>query len=124
MSYSDWLYNQLGGSTPGGSGGGLTDVIVENELDENGDPLSWANIYLLPGVRYIVDAANMDRVDVFGGELAIESEIWITIPDGMTLIFPETLAWIGEPTFEAGKSYIINIRHNVAVACEYTPGVE
>ncbi len=33
-----------------------------------------------------------------------------------TVSFPDTLKWIGNPSFEAGKTYIISIINNIAVA--------
>ena len=60
---------------------------------------------------------------------ALESEIQFTAGDSIAVDFPVSLGMIGiddtadEPAFEAGKSYIINVKNNIAVAAEYTPGV-
>ena len=53
----------------------------------------------------------------------LESEIVVTFASVfIQFSFPASLGWIGEPSFEAEKSYIVSIRHNIAVACEYIPG--
>ena len=75
------------------------------------------------GHRYILDGEVVNCVYVYIENSSAESEIWFTSgSDGASFFFPETLGWIGEPSFEAGKSYIINIRNNVAVCAAYTPG--
>ena len=68
----------------------------------------------------------------------LESEIQFTAGDSIGVDFPASLGMVGiddtddtgdtgdtyeEPAFEPGKSYIINIKNNIAVAAEYTPGV-
>lgn len=83
------------------------------------------NLDVEPNCRYILASGGEELVVGNIAESSLESEIWIpaaAIP--VTVSFPSALGWIGEPSFEAGKSYIINIRHNVAVCSEYTPGVE
>lgn len=55
----------------------------------------------------------------------IEAEIWIYFEEGemASLNFPSSMGWTNEPSTSGGKYYIINIRNNVAVCTEYTPGV-
>ena len=51
-----------------------------------------------------------------------ESEIQFTGGTAVDVDIPVSVSVIGEPSFEAGKSYIINIRDNMLVSAEYTPG--
>ncbi|MCI5778908.1 MAG: hypothetical protein MR051_03690 [Lentisphaeria bacterium] len=53
-----------------------------------------------------------------------ESEVIFTGGTALTVDIPASVSVIGEPTFAAGKSYVINVRDNMLVAAEYTPGVE
>ena len=39
---------------------------------------------------------------------------------GFTANFPDTLNWVGTPEFDAGKTYIVSIVNNIAVAAEVT----
>ena len=136
MSYRDWLYNQLGGGSSSGGGNGLEDVVVEVGYfyfdDDSTEYDGFNTLTVEGGKRYIITTNNYN-VECVGriliGDTTRECEIWLTDtsdyePTYWMLSFPDSLGWIGEPSFEAGKSYIISIRNNVAVAAEYTPGVE
>ena len=125
-----------GSSSSGGSssGGGLEDVFVEvgffyDDSDTEYDGFDTLTVEC--GKRYII-TTNDGNVECVGrillGDTTQECEIWLVDtstyePTHWMLAFPTSLGWIGEPSFEAGKSYIISIRNNVAVAAEYTPGV-
>lgn len=52
-----------------------------------------------------------------------ESEVIFTGGTALNVDIPASVSVIGEPTFAAGKSYVINVRDNMLVAAEYTPGV-
>ena len=52
-----------------------------------------------------------------------ESEIVFTGGTALNVDIPASVSVVGAPTFEAGKSYVINVRDNILVASEYTPGV-
>ena len=100
------------------SGGGLQDVVIYENEDAD------YSFSVEGGHRYILDGEVVNCVYVYIENSSAESEIWFTSgSDGASFFFPETLGWIGEPSFEAGKSYIINIRNNCAVCAAYTPGV-
>ena len=121
-SYRDWLYNHLGGSS---SGGIMEDVIYHDPFT---DVVILENIE--GGKRYICHNETRDELYFTVKSVEdspLESEIVLSTDAsafGIVASFPDTLGWIGEPSFEVGKSYIINIRNNVAVCSEYTPGVE
>lgn len=53
----------------------------------------------------------------------LESEVIFTGGTALNVDIPASVSVIGEPTFAAGKSYVINVRDNMLVAAEYTPGV-
>ena len=141
MSYRDWLYNQLGGGSSSGgssSGGGLEDVVVEVgyfyfDGDDSTEYEGFNTLTVEGGKRYIITTGEyaVECVGrIFPGDTTQECEIVLTDKSNeeggvfWALSFPDSLGWIGEPFFERGKNYIISIRNNVAVAAEYTPGVE
>lgn len=137
MSYSDWLYDQLAGSSNGGSTpAGLEDVIVEGEWSE--DEGYEFDILLQSGKRYILDLSG-ETGDWFArfapdtpGVVTDECQIWIrtneqTFYNGSTIVFSEALNWMNEPNFPDGTIqdstdifYIISIQNNVAVCSEFT----
>ena len=53
----------------------------------------------------------------------LESEVIFTGGTALNVNIPASVSVIGEPTFAAGKSYVINVRDGILVAAEYTPGV-
>lgn len=132
----DYMLDEVrtdGGSGGGGSssGGGLvlTDVDVEVK--------TLIELDVVGGTRYLcgvdadgstIDPAHTSPQDLqilSIGDTSVECQIWIHFGVNSTAIVhtPASLNWIGEPSFESEKSYIISIQNNVAVACEYTPGV-
>lgn len=105
-------------------GGGETYTgLVDATMQPTGDALTVEA--MLGGFRYTV-AAPISTLTVDEVQLSsLESELWVTFVAGdtaPTVTFPVILSWIGEPSFEAGKSYIINICNNVAICAEYTHG--
>lgn len=51
----------------------------------------------------------------------LETVIRFTTADtGFTANFPDSLNWVGTPEFDAGKTYIVSIVNNIAVAAEVT----
>ena len=118
-------------------GSGLEDVIVEVGyfFDDSGttEIEGFDTLTVEGGKRYIITttAHSVECVgSILVGDTTRECEIVLTDKSNeeggvfWSLSFPDSLGWIGEPSFEQGKNYIINIRNNVAVAAEYTPGVE
>ena len=51
-----------------------------------------------------------------------ESEVVFTGGTTLSVAYPASVSVIGDPTFEGGKSYVINVRDGILVAAEYTPG--
>jgi hypothetical protein len=111
-AYSDFVANKLYGGNP--SGGVMTEVVNSSSTT--------ATLTVAAGLRYVFTKPLTSLVVSKVENYAYESEIVFTAGTGITVAFPETLGWIGEPSFEAGKSYIINIRNNVAVCAAYKPG--
>ena len=91
---------------------------------------------------YVTDSASTDvTLSLFGGThysftqplvgLTIssvenshyESEIVFTGGSTFNIAWPLSLDVIDDPAFESNTSYVINIRDNMMVASEYTPGV-
>ena len=73
--------------------------------------------------RYVVKSAITKLTVTSVANSNLESEIQFTAGSSITVELPASLGVIGEPSFEAGKSYIISVKNNIAVAAEYTPGV-
>lgn len=95
-----------------------------------------------PLMRYVTDGTTVDAtVALTGGthwtfeqplvgltfsgveNSHCESEVVFTGGTALNVDIPSGVSVVGEPTFEPGKSYIINVRDNMLVAAEYTPGV-
>ena len=84
------------------------DIKQQNSIFKSGGN----RIQQLGFFRCQVEAARLPYyIPVFTGGTALN----VDIPAGVSVV--------GEPTFEPGKSYIINVRDNMLVAAEYTPGV-
>lgn len=95
---------------------------VEREVITDSSTTS-AYIPVLSGgvqYRYTQDLTSLDIAGVENSPL--ESEIIFTLADGGTVTLPPTLGVIGEPAFDGGKSYIINVRDNLMVAGSFTEG--
>jgi hypothetical protein len=111
--------------------GGLQDVVVYAAYNED----SGSNeVHITPesGKRFVYECDGAGPDDIYltygSGVGNVECQIWlIGNEDGgagnWTVSFPENFGFVGEPEFEMYKSYIISIQNNVAVVCEYTPGV-
>ena len=81
-----------------------------NELDiiEN-VPLEGGNYYYYDNVMGLSIASVEETLE----EIILHISFY-----GGSIIFPDTLQWIGTPSFEAGKTYVISIVNNIAVAGE------
>lgn len=113
-AYSDFVANILYGGTP------APNAVMKEIIDRTSTS---ATITVSAGCRYVF-TQPLTSLTVSGVEnYAFESELQFTAGDGATVSFPDTLGWMGEPSFAVGKSYIINIRNNIAVCSAYTPGV-
>lgn len=49
-----------------------------------------------------------------------ETVLKFTVGDSASISFPSSLSWVGEPSFETGKTYLVSIVNNIAVAAEVT----
>lgn len=112
-AYSDFVANKLYGGNP--SGGVMTEVVNSSSTT--------ATLTVAAGLRYVFNQPLTSLVVSKVENYAYESEIKFTAGTGFVISLPATLNTIPEePSFEAGKSYIINIRNNCAVCAAYTPG--
>lgn len=109
-----------GESGGGGSGGGqyvkqmtyVTDSTTTNATLNISGGTHWTFEQPLVGLTFSgVENSHCESEVVFTGGTALNVDI------------PASVSVIGEPTFAAGKSYVINVRDNMLVAAEYTPGV-
>lgn len=102
-------------------------TLTEQHIDYDGVAPVLENMQ--SGHRYIFDRTTQHiSLDVSAVENSpLESEILITFDPAYTdtpaVSFPASVGFVGEPSFESGKSYIINIRNLIAVVAEYAPGV-
>lgn len=117
----------LGQAASGGGGGGSSQTTVTNSS-------STAAVIgsLAANTRYVYTKALTSLKVSAVVDSSMESEIQFTAGASINVDLPASLGMIGdddtddtdgEPVFEAGKSYIINVKNNIAVAAEYTPGV-
>jgi hypothetical protein len=106
------------------SGGALEEVKV--------DLASYVRLHAEGGKRYVLTPNEVtDGVEVLDmtndQSTLMESEIVFTT-SAIAFLEVSLPVWLDtlpvEPIFEAGKSYIINIRNNMAVCAEYKPGVK
>lgn len=121
-AYAEFVAKKLyGGNTSSG-------VMEEVKIDL----ASHVPLHVEGGKRYVLIPNEVtDGVEVLDmtndQSTLLESEIVFTTSATafLEVALPDWLGTIPvEPVFEAGKSYIINIRNNVAVCAEYKPGVE
>lgn len=125
------LYNAITGREvaiiPSGGGGGSSQTTVT-------DSSSTAAVIgsLAANTRYVYTKALTSLKVSAVVDSSMESEIQFTAGASINVDLPASLGMIGdddtddtdgEPVFEVGKSYIINVKNNIAVAAEYTPGV-
>ena len=127
----------------------MSDVIYDDILGKmrEGDDGSGGGGEYVPVMQYVTINNGEDTtvlVDVAGGTHATitdpvlhlvlsgltasphyEAEVLFTAGTGTAPIvdFPFSVSVIGNLDFAEGKSYIINVRDNMLVAAEYTPGV-
>jgi hypothetical protein len=100
--------------------GGLQDVVIEQSaMNIDMEKLEAGKRYLLRNLELPVAGLTVSEVE----NSSVETQIWFRTEINMTLALPASVGWIGEPSFEDDKFYIISIQNNVAIACEYTPGV-
>ena len=106
------------GQAASGGGGGSSQTTVTNSS-------STAAVIgsLAANTRYVYTKALTSLKVSAVVDSSMESEIQFTAGSSITVELPASLGVIGEPTFEAGKSYVISVKNNIAVAAEYTPGV-
>lgn len=116
--YFDPILQRLVSGEKGGSGSSATMSTVTDNTSTT------ASLAIASCVRKVFTQPLTSLTVSSVVDSEEESEIVFTAGTGITVSFPESLGFIGEPSFEAGKSYIINIRNNVAVCAEYSPGVE
>ena len=93
---------------------GLQVISVDNAAD--------CAVTLDPGTRYeLANAVSSLDVSFSDADSALETEMTFTTTeaDFGSISFPATLLWVGEPQFEGGKSYIVSVCNNVAVAADY-----
>lgn len=113
-TYRDWLYNQLAGNSSGGSSSMQTVTSAETAPDfavTGGKRYKFTQPLTTLTVSSVENSAN-------------ESEIIFTAGTGFDIALPESIDTIPEePSFEDGKSYVINICNNMAVCAAYKPGV-
>lgn len=70
---------------------------------------------------YYVFSAPVVSLNIATVETSLdEIVLQFTAEDGVSISFPASLSWVGEPSFEAGKTYLISIVNNIAVAAEVT----
>jgi hypothetical protein len=108
----------LGQAASGGGGGGSSQTTV---TDSNSTAAVIGS--LAANTRYVYTKALTSLKVSAVVDSSMESELQFTAGSSITVELPATLGVIGEPSFEAGKSYIISVKNNIAVAAEYTPGV-
>jgi hypothetical protein len=115
----------LGQAASGGGGGGSSQTTV---TDSNSTAAVIGS--LAANTRYVYTKALTSLKVSAVVDSSMESEIQFTAGASINVDLPASLGMIGddddtdgEPVFEAGKSYIINVKNNIAVAAEYTPGV-
>lgn len=142
MSYSDWLYNQLGGGNSGGSGGGyagLKDVFPSWTYydDDNSKELT---LFPESGKRYIIDVEDegmlMNMAFVKQRNITDECQIWLrvseTVIENDWLVFSTSIEFntVNEPdlsprsTASEYRYFTISIQNNLAVCSEFTLGDE
>lgn len=106
---------------PSATPAGLEDVVLEQgAMNMTVEKIEAGKRYLLRNLELVVAGLTVNEVE----NSSVETQIWFHTEIAMTVAFPAAVGWIGEPSFEDDKFYIISIQNNVAVACEYTPGVE
>lgn len=114
-AYSDLVANILYGGKP------AVDAVMKEIVDTSSTSVT---LTVSAGCRYVFTQAITSLTVSSVENYSFESEIKFTAGDGFQISLPATLDTIPEePTFEAGKSYIINFRHNCAVCASYKPGV-
>lgn len=90
------------------------------ETDEGG----YLNLYCEPGNYYKVYDVQLLSVSLPESASTRETVIWVELSSeengGGSISFPTSLQWVGEPSFEAGKTYLISIVNGIAVAAEVT----
>ena len=107
--YSAITGRKVGTIMGGGGSGGMTAVSADSTLTA------------LAANTYYLFADPVSTLDIATVETSLdEIVLQFTAGDGVSISFPASLAWVGEPSFEAGKTYIISIVNNIAVAAEVT----
>lgn len=101
----------------------LKDYTALQKTITNSTATTAAIASLAANTRYVYTKALTSLKVSAVVDSSMESEIQFTAGSSITVELPAALGVIGEPTFEAGKSYIISVKNNIAVAAEYTPGV-
>jgi hypothetical protein len=81
-------------------------------------------LYCEPGNYYWIHDVQILMVNITDPTSMIESVILVELSTeddgGGSIDFPLSLKWVGEPEFEPGKTYLISIINNIAVAAEVT----
>jgi hypothetical protein len=107
--YSAITGRKIGNISGSGAGGGMAAVSADDTLTT------------LAANTYYVFSAPVVSLDIATIETSLDEIVMqFTAGDGASISFPASLAWINEPTFEAGKTYLISIVNNIAVAAEVT----
>lgn len=107
-------FNSEKNSSTGITGSGLTAVDMSQWDIADGD--IHVETGLQGGNYYYCDYPV--TILTFEGIEKTLSEIIIQFTCAGSITFPDTLKWIGSPSFEAGKTYVISIINNIAVAGE------
>lgn len=80
-----------------------------------------STITALSANRYYVFSAPVSALNIATIETSLDEIVMqFTAGDGASISFPASLKWVGEPEFEPGKTYLISIVNNIAVAAEVT----
>ena len=120
--HGDGLYSAITGrkigTIVGGSGGGGSSGGGMTAVDMSQWEIEWGlveNVPLEGGKYYYYEEINMG-LSIASVEQTLEEIIVQFYFNGGSVEFPDTLQWIGTPSFESGKTYVISIINNIAVA--------
>jgi hypothetical protein len=109
--YSAITGRKVGTIIGGGGAGGAAMQLVSAD----------STITALSANRYYQFSAPVSALNIATVETSVDEIVLrFTAGDGASISFPASLAWINEPSFEAGKTYLISIVNNIAVAAEVT----
>ena len=117
-AYRDYLYRKMSGD---GGGGSQYVPLMVYVTGGTGSDITMA---LTGGTHWTFEQPLEGLTFSSVANSHLESEVIFTGGTALTVDIPASVSVIGEPTFAAGKSYVINVRDNMLVAAEYTPGVE